>query len=46
MKAELDGLAIEDQKKRFEKELRVKELTASLDALTGGYFSRRIKGSP
>lgn len=45
VRAELDNLAIEDKKKRFEKELRIKELTASLDALTGGYFSRRIKGS-
>jgi len=43
VKMELDNLTIEDRKKRFEKELRVRELTASIDALTGGYFSRSVK---
>jgi hypothetical protein len=42
---ELDSLQIEDKKRRFEKELRVRELTASLDALTGGYFSNQIQAN-
>lgn len=42
VRIELDNLSIEDRKKRMEKELKVRELTASLDALTGGYFSRQL----
>jgi photosystem II stability/assembly factor-like uncharacterized protein len=43
VKTELDNLSIEDRKKRFEKELKLQELAAMLDALTGGYFSQQIK---
>ncbi|MFA6217664.1 MAG: hypothetical protein WDL87_08470 [Candidatus Omnitrophota bacterium] len=41
VKLDLNDLRIEDRKKRFEKELKLQELAASLDALTGGFFSRR-----
>jgi len=46
VKMESDNLSIEDRKKRFEKEIRLDELTASLDALTGGYFSAQKKLLP
>lgn len=39
---ELDNLSIEERKRRLEKEIKIRELTASLDALTGGYFSRQL----
>jgi len=39
VKSELDNLAIEDRSKRFDKQLKFEELTASLDSLTGGYYS-------
>ncbi len=42
VKMELDNLAIEDNKKRFEKELKLQELTALIDAFTNGYFSQQI----
>ncbi len=45
VKMELENLSLEDRKKRFEKELRVEELTAMLNALTDGYFSGHIKAN-
>ncbi|MFA4854928.1 MAG: hypothetical protein WC616_06250, partial [Candidatus Omnitrophota bacterium] len=43
VKMELDSLNIEDRKKRFEKELKLQELAASLDALTAGYYSEQLR---
>ncbi|MCM8796827.1 MAG: hypothetical protein NC923_02980 [Candidatus Omnitrophica bacterium] len=42
LKMELDSLPIEDRKRRSEKQLRLQELNAFLDALTGGYFSKSL----
>ncbi|MFC1804439.1 WD40/YVTN/BNR-like repeat-containing protein [Candidatus Omnitrophota bacterium] len=46
VKMELDELSIEDRKKRLQGELKLRELTASLDALTGGYFSYYLNSTP
>lgn len=43
IKAELNNLAIEDRNKRFDKQLKLEELTASLDALTSGYYSQQLR---
>ena len=43
VKSELDNLALEDRRKRFDKQLKLEELTASLDALTSGYYSEQLR---
>jgi len=43
VKSELDNLAIEDRSKRFDKQLKLQELVASLDALTSGYYSEQSR---
>jgi len=43
VKTELDNASIEERGKTPDKELRFQELTASLDGLTGGYFSQHLK---
>ncbi|MDD5120754.1 MAG: hypothetical protein PHR84_05540 [Candidatus Omnitrophica bacterium] len=43
VKSELDNLPIEDRKKIFDKQLRLEELTASLDSLTAGYYSDQLR---
>lgn len=43
LKAEVDNLALEDRNKRFEKLLKIEELTASLDSLTAGYYSDQLR---
>lgn len=42
IKFELDNLALEDRNKRFDKQLKLEELTASLDSLTAGYYSQQL----
>ncbi|MHB8155122.1 MAG: WD40/YVTN/BNR-like repeat-containing protein [Candidatus Omnitrophota bacterium] len=42
VKSELDNLAPQDRSKRFDKQLKLQELTASLDALTSGYYSEQL----
>jgi photosystem II stability/assembly factor-like uncharacterized protein len=43
VRSELDNLAIEDRYKRLQKQLKLEELTASLDALTSGYYSKQLR---
>ena len=43
VKSELDNLALEDRNKRFDKQLKLQELTASLDSLTSGYYSEELR---
>jgi photosystem II stability/assembly factor-like uncharacterized protein len=45
VKMEIDNLSIEEKKRRAEKELKLQELTACLNALTGNYFSRQVKAN-
>ena len=43
VKIELAYLSPQESRKIEEKKLRLEELSASLDALTGGFFSRQSK---
>ncbi|MFH1281120.1 MAG: hypothetical protein ABIH91_00150, partial [Candidatus Omnitrophota bacterium] len=43
VKSELDNLALEDRTKRFQKQLKLEELAASLDAFTCGYYSEQLR---
>jgi len=43
IRSELDNLPIEDRKRRFEKQLKLEEVTASLDGLTAGYYSEQLR---
>lgn len=43
VKIELANLSYQDERKLWEKKIKLEELTASLDALTGGYFSQHLK---
>ena len=43
LQSELDNLAIEDKSKRFDKQLKLAELTAALDSLTAGYYSEQLR---
>lgn len=45
VKLELENLPIEDRRRRLDKEIKLKELTANLDALTGGYFSKAMRNT-
>jgi photosystem II stability/assembly factor-like uncharacterized protein len=42
VKFELDNLGIGERAKRFDKQLKLEELTASLDSLTAGYYSEQL----
>ena len=42
VKIELAYLPAQESRKIEDKKLRLEELAASLDALTGGFFSRRL----
>ncbi len=42
VKFELDNLGMDESGKRFDKQLKLEELTASLDSLTAGHYSEQL----
>lgn len=46
LQIDLTASPCQDLKRSLERELRIQELTADIDALTGGYFSKQLENNP